>query len=69
MILLAGANLFHGTLIAGLANGFSNSRRKYQLNVILLSGGCFLNQILAEGLIKALSESGFKPLFTTTFTT
>jgi hydrogenase maturation protein HypF len=59
---IAGANLFHGTLIAGLAEWLKDQCRERRIDMVVLSGGCFLNQILAEGLTKALSESGIKPL-------
>ncbi|MCL9684945.1 carbamoyltransferase HypF [Legionella maioricensis] len=59
---VAGANLFHGTLIAGLAAWINQMCREKGIDMILLSGGCFLNQILAEGLTKALKELGIQPL-------
>lgn len=58
---IAGANLFHGTLITGLTAWINGLCRERGGNMVVLSGGCFLNQILAEGLTKALSESGIKP--------
>jgi len=56
----AGANIFHGTLIAGLTAWIREICREKEIDMLVLSGGCFLNQILAEGLTKALSESGIK---------
>jgi hydrogenase maturation protein HypF len=58
---IAGANLFHGTLIAGLAAWIKEVSRERRIDMVVLSGGCFLNQIVTEGLTKALSESGIKP--------
>lgn len=58
---IAGANLFHGTLIAGLTAWIKEVSREKKIDMIVLSGGCFLNQIVTEGLINALSESGIKP--------
>ncbi|CAM2921541.1 hydrogenase maturation protein HypF [Legionella steigerwaltii] len=55
---ITGANFFHGTLIAGLAAWIKGICRERNIDVVVLSGGCFLNQILAEGLITTLSESG-----------
>lgn len=57
---IAGANLFHGTLITGLTSWINGLCRERGIDMVVLSGGCFLNQILAEGLTKALSESGIK---------
>lgn len=57
-----GANLFHGTLIAGLTEWVMRICREKRIHMILLSGGCFLNQILAEGLLNSLIKSGIKPL-------
>lgn len=58
---IAGANTFHGTLIAGLNAWINGLCREKGIDMVALSGGCFLNQILAEGLTKALSQSGIKP--------
>ncbi|HHT0591917.1 TPA: carbamoyltransferase HypF, partial [Legionella anisa] len=59
---IIGANLFHGTLIAGLAEWIKKISREKKIDIVVLSGGCFLNQIVAEGLSKALSASGITPL-------
>ncbi|RUR28563.1 carbamoyltransferase HypF [Legionella qingyii] len=55
---ITGANLFHGTLIAGLAEWLKKTCRERKIDMIVLSGGCFLNQILTEGLTAVLNESG-----------
>jgi len=49
-----GADLFHGTLIAGLTAWIAMSGEK----VVLLAGGCLANRVLAEGLHQALGEIG-----------
>jgi len=59
---VAGANLFHGTLIAGLAEWIEQCAQKTQIRTILMSGGCFLNQVLAEGLTTALRAKNLVPL-------
>lgn len=58
---IAGTNFFHGTLIAGLTAWIKEVSRERGIDMIVLSGGCFLNQIVTEGLTNALSESGIKP--------
>ena len=58
---IKGANLFHGTLIAGLAEWIISTAKKMSMNTVLLSGGCFLNRVLTEGLMKRLSAQGLKP--------
>ncbi|KTD35050.1 hydrogenase maturation protein HypF [Legionella nautarum] len=55
-----GANAFHGTLIAGLAEWILNYARKTAIHRIVLGGGCFLNQVLTEGLTKQLEAHGLK---------
>jgi hydrogenase maturation protein HypF len=57
-----GANLFHGTLIAGLADWISQNADVVKQTTIVLSGGCFANIVLSEGLIAALRSRGLVPL-------
>lgn len=57
-----GANLFHGTLIAAFTELVVAHAEKLQINIILLSGGCFLNKILCEGMISNLQKAGLRPL-------
>ena len=57
----AGANLFHGTLIAALTAWAEQAANKYQCDTIMLSGGCLQNKVLACGLMKRLREKGLKP--------
>jgi hydrogenase maturation protein HypF len=59
---IKGANLFHGTLIAGLAEWVLEAAERLSIDVILLGGGCFLNKVLTEGLIKILAKNGLKTL-------
>ncbi|MEO0413215.1 MAG: carbamoyltransferase HypF [Pseudomonadota bacterium] len=56
-----GANLFHGTLIAALADWITQTiDREGLARRIALSGGCFQNKVLAEGLIGALQPRHIK---------
>jgi hydrogenase maturation protein HypF len=57
-----GANLFHGTLIAALADWAIQMAKEHEIKIVLLSGGCLLNRVLAEGLIERLIQSGLRPL-------
>jgi hydrogenase maturation protein HypF len=56
-----GAELFHGTLIAGLAEWISISATRLGQTDIVLGGGCFMNRVLAEGLSNALRGRGLRP--------
>ena len=51
-----GANIFHGTLIAGLTEWIVSWAKTLATDVVLLSGGCFLNKVLSEGLSKQLRQ-------------
>ena len=53
-----GANLFHGTLIAGLSEWILSWTKKVSSQIVLLSGGCFLNKVLSEGLSQQLTQHG-----------
>lgn len=55
-----GANLFHGTLIAALTEWITTIAQRISNHIIVLSGGCFLNKVLAEGLTERLTQRGFK---------
>lgn len=59
---LDGANLFHGTLIAALADWAVWAKEKTGIETIALSGGCFFNQVLKSGLLPLLEESGLAVL-------
>lgn len=54
---ITGANLFHGTLIAALADLVTVWSREKHIDTVLLSGGCFLNKVLSEGLTMMLTKS------------
>ena len=56
-----GAELFHGTLIAGLADWIGQAAMAVGQTDIVLSGGCLLNVALAEGLCIALRGRGLTP--------
>jgi hydrogenase maturation protein HypF len=58
-----GAELFHGTLIAGLADWIGISAKQAGQTDIVLGGGCFMNRVLAEGLGRALRDRGLVPWF------
>ncbi|WP_058484293.1 carbamoyltransferase HypF [Legionella spiritensis] len=57
---IRGANLFHGTLIAGLTEWLLSWAKTTSVDVILLGGGCFLNKVLREGLNKRLTQEGLR---------
>ena len=57
-----GAALFHGTLIAGLVEWAAAAASAHGLRTVALSGGCFLNKVLSEGLVAGLNERGLEPL-------
>ena len=59
---VAGANLFHGTLAAALAEWIGTAARAQRLDTVALGGGCLLNRVLAEGLVAGLHAQGLKPL-------
>ena len=58
----SGAELFHGTLIDGLATWTAAAASSLGLTQIALGGGCFMNRVLAEGVADALRERGLSPL-------
>jgi hydrogenase maturation protein HypF len=56
-----GAALFHGTVVAGLAEWIGRyAERVGRINVVL-GGGCLMNRTLAEGLTLALRRRGLIP--------
>ncbi len=57
-----GANLFHGTLIAALVEWVAAAASARNLQTVALSGGCFLNKILTEGLVVGLPARGLQAL-------
>jgi len=56
-----GAEMFHGTLIAGLAAWIGAFAMQTGHTGIVLGGGCLMNRILAEGLTTALRADGLDP--------
>lgn len=58
----AGAEAFHGTLVAALADWAAQAAHTTGLATVALSGGCFLNRVLAEGVADALRGRGLRPL-------
>jgi hydrogenase maturation protein HypF len=56
-----GANLFHGTIIAGLADWITQHAAAGNHKTVALSGGCFANRVLSEGLVAALRARHLAP--------
>ncbi|AIC30036.1 hydrogenase maturation factor carbamoyltransferase protein HypF (plasmid) [Rhizobium etli bv. mimosae str. IE4771] len=54
------ADLFHGTLIAGLADWAAGGAARFGSRQIALSGGCMMNRVLAAGLLQALRARDFE---------
>lgn len=57
-----GAECFHGTLAAALSDWATQAARASGPSTIALSGGCFLNRVLAEETAAALRRAGLRPL-------
>jgi hydrogenase maturation protein HypF len=57
-----GANLFHGTLAAGMTAWAGWAAEVTGVRTVVLSGGCFLNKVLTAGLVEGLRGSGLSPL-------
>ena len=51
-----GAEVFHGTLIEGLAELAAGGAADSGLSTLCLGGGCMMNRVLAEGLMAALGD-------------
>lgn len=56
-----GANLFHGSLIEALCEWSAQAARTQGTEIVLLSGGCFLNHVLARGVMTGLQQRGLRP--------
>lgn len=57
-----GAELFHGTLVGGLAEWAIDTAARSGLKTVALAGGCFLNRVIAASLPEALRAVGLEPL-------
>jgi len=57
-----GANLFHGTLVAGMAEWAARGAEQAHCTDVALGGGCFFNKVLKDGLVNALTARGLRPL-------
>jgi hydrogenase maturation protein HypF len=57
-----GAEFFHGTLVAALAEWAAGAAQAEGISAVVLGGGCFLNRVLSNGLAAALAERGLKAL-------
>ena len=58
----AGAALWHGTLVSGLVEWAAAAARAHDLDQVALSGGCFPNKLLTEGVAAGLRAHGIEPL-------
>ncbi len=58
----AGADLFHGTLVAALADWVEWGARAAGTGTVCLGGGCFYNRVLTGGLTAELARRGLEPL-------
>lgn len=57
-----GANLFHGTLAAGLCAWCAWAATETGCRTVTLGGGCFFNKVLTGLLVPALQGCGLRPL-------
>jgi len=55
-----GAALFHQQLISGLSDWAVQACVTQQVNRVVLAGGCFLNQILSQGIEQQLTACGIE---------
>jgi hydrogenase maturation protein HypF len=55
-----GAALFHSSLARGLADWTVQAARRTGLTDVALSGGCFMNRVLAQDLERLLGQAGIK---------
>jgi len=56
-----GADLFHGTLTAALAEWIAEAAERTGIRDVAFCGGCFLNAVLREGLAAALESKRLTP--------
>ncbi|MCP3460490.1 carbamoyltransferase HypF [Bradyrhizobium sp. CCGUVB23] len=57
-----GAELFHGTFVAACVDWIARAAQQTGLTRVTLSGGCFLNAILAEEIERGCLAVGLRPL-------
>ncbi len=57
-----GAELFHGTLAAGLADWIASHAAAHGHARVALGGGCMMNRVLTESLCASLRARGVAPL-------
>ncbi|WP_024520495.1 carbamoyltransferase HypF [Bradyrhizobium sp. Tv2a-2] len=57
-----GAELFHGTFAAACVDWVSRAARASGITTVVLSGGCFSNAILADGIERGCVAAGLTPL-------
>ncbi|MGX4769218.1 carbamoyltransferase HypF [Bradyrhizobium guangdongense] len=57
-----GAELFHGTFAAACVDWIVRAARETGITTVTLSGGCFLNAILAEEVGRGCVAAGLNPL-------
>jgi len=55
-----GAELFHGTLAAGLVEWIIQAAWSHTISTIALGGGCIMNRVLVDLLTSALTERGLR---------
>jgi len=57
-----GADLFHGTLVAALLGWAAQASDATGVRKVAMSGGCFFNRVLRQGLSEGLASRGLIPL-------
>jgi len=58
----AGADLFHGTLTAALADWVMQAREQTGLSTVAFGGGCFFNNVISYGLAQSLEDNAMTVL-------
>ncbi len=56
------AGLFHGTLATACVDWIAQASRATGIGTVALSGGCFLNCVLAEQVVRGCRAAGLDPL-------
>jgi hydrogenase maturation protein HypF len=59
----AGADVLHGTLIAGVGEWIAQAANDGSHRDVALGGGCMMNRVLAEGIAQDLRGRGLQPFF------